>query len=207
LAVSLASACAPVVPPTTVVAPRSSAPSAPSGDASGPTRRLRSRALDIPIELRLPDRDTWQVDERSWLVAKQASTGSELALRTWRAERLVRRTDCVAQARLARPSLPVVNDEAVIERRPFTAPAGFESELVVGVEPSATGVTGYALVVGSSVGRCYAAVFVTRAAGAGSEQAVAARLGSAVDAVFPSVRVRSVDERAVRRRLVSRQGE
>lgn len=168
----------------------------------GGARRVRSRSLDFPIELRLPSKDSWQIDERSWLVAQHPSTGSELALRTWRADRLVRRTDCLAQARLARPALPVVRDEAVLERRPFTAPAGLDSELVVGVEPTERGLSGYALVVGASVGRCYAAVFTTRADGARSEQEVAARLGMAVDQVLSSVRIRSVDERAVRRRLV-----
>ena len=113
----------------------------------------------------------------------------------------MRRADCEAQARLARPAIPVVHDEAVVERRAFAAPSGFDTELVVGVEPGARGISGYAIVIGSSVGRCYAAVFTTAVAGAGADEAVASLLGVMVDRVLGGVRVRSVDERAVRRRL------
>ena len=73
----------------------------------------------------------------------------------------------------------------------------------MGVEPSAQGVAGYAIAIGSSVGRCYAAVFTTAVSDGAAEQEVAARLGLVVDRVLSGVRVRSVDERAVRRRLVS----
>ncbi len=154
----------------------------------------------------LPARDSWQItDGPSWLSASHSPSASLLALRTWRADRLVRRADCEAQARLGRPSIPTVHDEAVLERRALTTPSGFDSELTVGVEPSAAGISGYAIAIGSSVGRCYAAVFTTVVAGNGAEREVAARLGVVVDRILSSVRVRSVDERAeaVRRRLVS----
>ncbi|MEO7038321.1 MAG: hypothetical protein ABI548_30405 [Polyangiaceae bacterium] len=170
----------------------------------GALGRVRSKDLDFPIELRLPSKPDWQVtDGPTWLVARHASTSSELALRTWRAERLVRRSDCVAQARLARASIPEVHDEAVVERRPFGSPADFDTELVVGVEPTAQGISGYALAIGASVGRCYAAVFTTRVDGSGAEQEVATRLGVAVDRIFASVRLRSVDDRAVRHRILA----
>jgi hypothetical protein len=123
-------------------------------------------------------------------------------MRTWRAERLVRRSDCEAQARLARVSIPIVHDESLIDRRPLAVPADFDTELVVGVEPTAQGITGYAIAIGASVGRCYAAVFTTRVSGVGAEQEVAARLGIAVDRILNSVRLRSVDERAVRHRIL-----
>ena len=159
--------------------------------------------MDFPIELRLPSKDVWQItDGPTWLVARHLGTSSELALRTWRAERLVRRTDCVAQARLARTSIPEVHDEAVVDRRVFGTPADFDTELVVGVEPTAQGLSGYAIAIGASVGRCYAAVFTTRVNGKGAEQEVAARLGVAVDRIFGSVRLRSVDDRAVRHRIL-----
>ena len=151
----------------------------------------------------LPDKASWRIsDGPTWLEAEHSPSSSKLALRTWRAERLVRRTDCAAQARLARPTLPIVRDEAVLEQRAFAAPQGFDSELVVGVEPSAAGVAGYAFVFGATVGYCYAAVFTTTASGSGAEQEVAARLGIAVDRIFSSVHTRSVDDRAARRRLV-----
>jgi hypothetical protein len=159
--------------------------------------------LDFPLELELPDKANWQIHEGpSWLVAEQRSSSSQLALRTWRAERLVQRADCEAQARLTRISIPLVHDDAIVERRVLSAPRDFDNELLVGVEPSALGVSGYALVFGASVGRCYAAVFTTSDNGKDAELTVAARLGLVVDRVLSQVRVRSVDERAPRRHLV-----
>lgn len=200
-------ACAPAVTPQRAGEP-SGAGRAPSNSAfmDGPARRVRSRTLEIPIELELPNKDAWRVsDGPNWLSATHSASASLVAVKTWRAERLVRRTECEAQARLERPSLPIVREEAVLERRALTAPAGFDTQLVVGVEPSARGIRGYALAIGASVGRCYAAVFSTEVSGANGdpEQEVATRLGSAVDRILSRVRVRSVDERAVRRRLVS----
>jgi hypothetical protein len=169
----------------------------------GPALRVRSRDLDFPIELELPSKPAWQLaDGPTWLVLRHAQTSSELALRTWRAERLVRRADCEAQARLARTSIPVVRDESVVERRTLAAPADFDTELLVGVEPTAQGVSGYAIAIGASVGRCYAAVFSTHVAGSGAAQEVALRLGVVVDRILSSVRLRSVDERAVRHRML-----
>ncbi len=186
--------------------PRAAVVANPRGFPDAPSSRVRSRRLDFPLELMLPARDSWQIsDGPSWLVAAHSPSASQLALRTWRADRLVRRTDCIAQARLTRPAIPTVREEAVLERRPLPAPSGFDTELVVGVEPSAAGLSGYAIAIGSSVGRCYAAIFTTTVVGSGAEQEVAARLGVVVDRILSGVRVRSVDERGagVRRRLVS----
>ena len=164
---------------------------------------MRSRALEFPIELSLPSKESWQVsDGPTWLVAAHPASASLLAVRTWRADRLVRRSECEAQARLARPSLPIVRDDAVLERRTLGAPLGLDTELVVGVEPTAEGLSGYALTIGASVGRCYVAVFTTAVSGAFAEQEVAKRLGLVVDRILSGVRLRSVDERAVRHRLV-----
>jgi hypothetical protein len=180
------------------------APPAPSGGfLDGRAGRLRSHTLDFPIELTLPDKANWQIAEGpSWLVAQQPSTSSQLSLRTWRAERVVRRAECEAQARLGRSAIPIVHEEGVVERRPLSAPAEFDNELVVGVEPNGLGLSGYAVVFGASVGRCYAAVFTTSVIGKTAELEVAARLGLVVDRVLSHVRVRSVDERAPRRHLV-----
>ena len=169
----------------------------------GPALRVRSRELDFPIELKLPSKPSWQIaDGPTWLVLRHTQTSSELAVRTWRAERLVRRSDCEAQARLGRASIPIVHDEAVIDRRTLATPSDFDTELSVGVEPTTQGLSGYAIAIGASVGRCYAAVFTTRVSGNGAEQEVAARLGIVVDQIFNSVRLRSVDERAVRHRIL-----
>ena len=159
--------------------------------------------LDFPIEVQLPSKASWQIaDGPLWLDLRNAQTSSALAIRTWRAERLVRRRDCEAQARLERPAIPVVHDESIVERRPFSAPADFDTELVVGVEPSARGIFGYAIAIGASVGRCYAAVFTTEVNGVGADTEVAARLGIVVDRILGTVRLRSVDDRAVRHRLI-----
>jgi hypothetical protein len=167
------------------------------------SERVRSRSLDLPLELVLPDKANWHIaDGPIWLEAEHAMSSSRLALRTWRAERLVSRADCAAQARLARPTIPTAGDESVIDKRAFASPAGFDAELLVGVQPSAEGIQGFAIVFGASVGFCYVAVFTTTASGAAAEQVVAARLGGAVDRVLASVRTRTVDARAVRRRLV-----
>jgi len=206
IGVLLLTACAPrgALPPA-VPAANAGAPG-PTSDRfpDSPGQRVRSRSLDFPIELSLPNKPSWRIkDGPIWLEAEHADTPSLFEFRTWRADRLVRRADCVAQARLSRASLPTVREESVIERRAFPAPAGMEAELVLGVEPSGSGVAGYALVFGSSVGRCYAAAFTTHVEGPGADQAVAARLAVAVDQVLAHVRLRNVDERAVRRRLVT----
>lgn len=159
--------------------------------------------LDFPIEVPLPDKSSWQISEGpSWLVAEQRSSSSQLALRTWRADRLVRRAECEAEARLGRPTIPIVRADAVVDRRALSDPADFDNELIVGVEPNAFGITGYALVFGASVGRCYAAVFTTRVSGKNAEVEVAIRLSLVADRILSHVRVRSVDERAPRRHLV-----
>lgn len=177
---------------------------AQNGFPAGAAGRIRSAALDFPIEFGLPSKQTWRIEDGpNWFVAEHTQSSSLLAVRTWRAERLVRRADCESQARLARPTIPIVHEESVVDRRPFASPQGFDSELVVSVEPSARGILGYAIVIGASVGRCYAAVFTTTVSGGVAEQEVAARLGFFVDQVLSRVRLRSVDDRAVRRRLVS----
>jgi len=169
----------------------------------GPPRRVRSRTLDFPIELVLPGGGGWQIAEGpTWLVADHRSSSSQLALRTWRAERLVRRAECEAQARLARPTIPTVHEDTVVDRHALPAPEDFDTELVVGIEPSAHGIEGYALVMGATVGRCYAAIFTTNVSGKDAEREVALRLGLVVDRILSHIRVRSVDERAPRRRLV-----
>jgi hypothetical protein len=166
--------------------------------------RVRSRSLDFPIEFMLPAKASFRIsDGPVWLDAEQRESSSAFAFRTWRADRLVRRDECERQARVARVTIPALPEDAIVDRRAFAAPAGFDLELIVGVEPSTHGVAGYAMVFGASVGRCYAALFSTEVAGAGADREVAARLGFAVDRVLSGVRARSVDERAPRRHLVA----
>ena len=201
-ALSALVACAPTAPPRAAPGAPATASSS-TGFLEGNVGRVRSHALDFPIEFSLPDKANWHIAEGpSWLVAEQQSSSSQLALRTWRAERLVRRDECEAQARLVRSSIPIVHEDAIVERRALPAPADFDNELLVGVEPNALGITGYALVFGASVGRCYAAIFTTSVIGKDAEVAVAARLGLVVDRILSQVRLRNVDERAPRRHLV-----
>ncbi|HET7545319.1 MAG TPA: hypothetical protein VFK05_35880 [Polyangiaceae bacterium] len=175
----------------------------PAGFLEGKPGKVRSHQLDFPIELSLPDKADWQISEGpSWLVLSQGASSSQLALRTWRADRLVRRAECEAQARLGRPSIPSPREEAVVDRQTLSVPADFDNELLVAVEPSARGISGYAFVFGASTGRCYAAVFTTSVSGKDAEREVAARLGLVVDRVLSKVRVLSVDARAPRRHLV-----
>jgi hypothetical protein len=196
------SGCAAAPPKPPAAEARTQAPS-PSDFLDGPTRRVRSQVLDFPVELTLPDKERWQIAEGpTWLVAEHRSSSSQLAIRTWRADRTVRRGECEAQARLGRPTIPIVREEAVVDRRPLLAPADFNSELVVGVEPNALGISGYALAFGASVGRCYAVVFTTSVSDKDAELEVASRLGLVVDRVLSLVRVLGVDERAPRRHLV-----
>jgi hypothetical protein len=183
--------------------PGQATPLLPSGFLDGKASRVRSHVLDFPIELALPDKASWQIAEGpTWLVADHRASSSRLALRTWRADRLVRRAECEAQARLVRPTIPIVHEEAVVDRYQLSAPADFDSQLVLGVEPSALGISGYALVIGAGVGRCYAAVFTTSVSGKDAELEVATRLGLVADRVLSHVRVLRVDERAPRRHLV-----
>ncbi len=201
VALSVTQACAGL--PARHPPAHSSAAPDPHHLPAGPGRRVRSRSLDFPVELVLPNKASWQIkDGPLWLLLDHGPSSSQLALRTWRAERLVRREDCEAQARLTRPSIPTVREEAIVDRRAFAVPPDFDTELVVGVEPSAQGISGYAMAIGASVGRCYVAIFTTRVEGSKAEEEVAARLGSAVDRMLSGVHVLGIETRAVRRRLV-----
>jgi hypothetical protein len=145
----------------------------------------------------LPVRAGWRIDDDvdRWFLARHAATGSELRLRTWLAPRQVRAEECQAQARLWRPSIPAIQEESVVRRR-LRAPEEFFGEVVVGVEPGGDGLEGHALAFGASVGRCYAAVFTTRASGPGSEEALGRRLVLIVEGVLARVRLRGVEDRA-----------
>jgi hypothetical protein len=151
------------------------------------------------LELPLPEGASWSLDDSTtpWLVARHERTRSELAARIWRAGRLVRPADCDRQARLWNPAIPEALAESVLETRSVTAPAGWTTELTVGVERVASGVElrGFALAFGVTVGRCYAFVYTTLATGAGAEASIGRRLAIVADEIVPQVRVRSIDER------------
>jgi hypothetical protein len=148
------------------------------------------------LVLALPMREAWRIDDarEPWFLARHAATGSELRLRTWPAPRQVRADECQAQARLWRPSIPPIRDEAVVTRK-LSAPEAFAGEIIVGVEPGGDGLEGHVLAFGATVGRCYAAIFTTRASGPGSEDTLGRRLVLIVEAVLPRVRLLGVEDR------------
>lgn len=151
----------------------------------------------VPARVELPDARSWHAHASgSFTVLDHASTRSTLVLRVSRAARLVRPEQCEAEARLLRPSLPASDAASIVERRPLEAPPGFDTRLVVGVEPRAGGsVYGFALAVGAATGRCYVASFETESAGAGAPDAVADRLAVVVSGVLGTLHVSTAEER------------
>lgn len=190
---------APLPPPTSAPAPSAAPPPAGSGAELPSTGWGSARSARQSVELSLPDRDGWHVDDAAtaWFSARHPVTRSELLLRTWRAARTVKRDECEAQARLWRPSIPPAPEESVIERRMVAAPEGWSTELVVGVGPAPTPgeLQGFALAFGVTVGRCYALLYTTLDSGRGAEVTIARRLGVIADEVVPSVRFLSIDDR------------
>jgi hypothetical protein len=198
-----ACASAPPIARSPVVAPPPTQQSL-EGFGAAPAGRVRTHALEFQLEFPLPDRPAWSTtDGPIWFVAEHPGTSSELAIRGWRATRLVRRADCDQQARLSRSEIPKLSDDSIVEQRVVSLPSGFDSELIVGVVPDRGVVRGTAYLVGATVGRCFAAVFTTQVHGAAPEEEVARRLRVAVSEIFEQVRVRQIEDRGVRHRLVA----
>jgi hypothetical protein len=167
----------------------------PSGFDGPFGERLLSR---VPARVSLPGARGWHAHPSgSFTLLEHATTHSTLALRVVNAARLVRPEQCEADARLARPSLPASDGESIVERRTLAAPRGFDTRLVVGVEPRAGGtVRGFALAVGAATGRCYVACFETESVGPRAPDEVADRLAVVVSGVFETLRVPGAEERA-----------
>jgi hypothetical protein len=195
--------CSPEASPVSVV-PSAPGP-APSAGAAGlpePAALFEGgwaeRSLArVPARVSLPDARAWHAHPSgSFTELAHAPTHSTLALRIVNAARLVRPEQCEADARLARPTLPASDGVSVVERRALAAPQGFDTRLVVGVEPRAGGsVRGFALAIGAATGRCFVACFETESAGPHATDLVADRLAVVVSGVFETLRVPSADER------------
>jgi hypothetical protein len=177
--------------------PPSAPPSPVARRADGTLRWGLVELAEIRAVVELYDPERWQpVNGGTFTVLEHAASRSVLVLRVWRATRLVRPVECEAEARLARPSLPRVNADSIIDERPLEAPSEFSGSVVVGVEPSPTGATrGYALAVGAAVGRCFVLAFETSADGNDAAGVVGDRLRAAADRIAPSVQLHRVDER------------
>ncbi len=149
----------------------------------------------VPVRLRLPSPARWHATrEGSFTVLARRESNERLTLRVWRAARLVRPEECETEARRLRSTLPVADPSTVVDSRRIDAPAGYDVRLVVGVEPSAEGVHGYAVAVGAAVSRCYAGVYEIWAGGPGAVERVAEQLAVMVPAVIETLVVPKADE-------------
>jgi hypothetical protein len=150
----------------------------------------------LPGTIALHDPGRWRAtNDGSFTVLEHAPSRSTLTLRVWRSARLVRPEECEAEARLARPTLPRPDPDALVDERALEAPEGFAGSLAVGVEPVPSGTHGFVLGVGAAVGRCFVFAFDTTADGVDAATTVADRLRAAADRIAPSVMLRDVDER------------
>lgn len=189
--------------PTAVVPPSMPPPSVPSADDTSTDFGTVALA-NPPGAIVLYDPARWRTTSGgSFTLLEHPSSHSTIAIRVWRAARLVRPAECEADARLARPELPHVDPDLLVDSRPLTAPRDFSGSLVVGVEPGTDGATrGFALAVGAAIGRCFVLAYDTSAAGPDAANVVAERLRTAADELFPSVELREVDERVQPERVL-----
>jgi hypothetical protein len=154
------------------------------------------------LQLTLPDGRAWSIDDHagSWLVARHAATGSELALRTWREDGIANRMRCEEQARLWR-KLPAKEGADLVEQRSLDVPPDFDTRVEVGVvtplpgaravKDQPSGIRGFVLAFGGKAHRCFAYVFATHAEGPGAEQAVGERLATMVQGSLQKIRLRN----------------
>ncbi len=151
----------------------------------------------VPVHVKLRDARAWRARASgSFTLLEHPPTRSMLVLRIVSAPRLVRPEQCEADARLAWPSLPLADPSSVVERRALTSPLGFDTRVVVGVEPRALAhVHGFALAVGAATGSCYVASYETESDGPGAVEEVADRLALVVAGVMDTLRVPSAEER------------
>ncbi len=148
------------------------------------------------LSLPLPDHAGWRSSRiGSWSVLTHELTESRLRLKLWRAPRLVSKEECAAMARLGQREVVTLTDDELIERRPFSAPSGFDTELTVGVRERGGELHGFAQVFGATIGRCYAASFESVTRGAGRERELGRRLTLMVETALAGVEVRAIEDR------------
>src|SRR6185503_16651624 len=104
VAVAVAAGVACAEPPTPV-APPSEPPLVAPSDADETRRFGLVELARLPGVVELYDPGRWKnASTGSFTVLEHAPSRSALAVRVWRAARLVRPVDCEAEARLSRPS-------------------------------------------------------------------------------------------------------
>lgn len=186
-------------PATPSTSPASAAPPGPALPALPARAWGNVTSLRFSLVVELPDRNAWQVDDRTshWLLLRHVPSHSELRIRTWRAGLRVRPSDCERRARLWRPEIPKPRSDTALDRRRLSSPKGYVTRTVAGVQPLGhTGtLEGFVLAFGATVGRCFAFVYTTRARGTGAEGAIGDRLGVVTGGVLKSVRMRTIDDR------------
>lgn len=202
-----ATACGAPAPAERVAPPPRTAPPtvSPPADLSGPAAELRSARFDL--RLPLPDAAGFSVDDAGspWLTATHAAAATTLLVRVWRADdNRASRASCEAQARLWR-DLPGGEGAPVLERRRIDVPAGFDTEVAIGVEAPAKAapgapVGGFAVAFGGWARRCFAFVVTTRAEGPEAARLVAARLAAMVEVSLSGLRLESELVPEMRRR-------
>jgi len=195
-------ACAAAPPPEPAPAPVPPPPPVPKSSVGIADRAWGSVTSGrFSVTVSLPERKDWQIEDvrEPWWTARHPPSSSELSVKTWRTSRLARREDCQKQITLWRPKAP--NPEAepasVVDRRALESPAGYHTELVVGVRRAGKEgeIEGYALAVGHTIGQCYAAFYTTRAQGGNAEATVGERLALFGDAVLPRIERVGIEDR------------
>lgn len=195
-------ACASAPPPAPAAEPPPPPPPPPKSSVGIADRAWGSAtSARFSVTISLPERKDWQIEDvrETWWTARHTASASELSVKTWRTSRLARREDCQKQVALWRPKAP--NPEAepasVVDRRPLESPAGYHTELVVGVRRAGKDgeIEGYAFAVGHTIGQCYAALYTTRAHGGNAEATVGERLALFGDAVLPRIERTSIEDR------------
>jgi hypothetical protein len=174
------------------VDPHGSAALAPTlVDADWGTLDSREFGFRMPV----PDVHSWTARDapRRWWSLEHPASRSTLWLRSWRAERRVSREQCREQVYLWQGDLRS-SGEPLLDTR-LARPRGFDVNLVAHVQPgSPAGLTLLAVAVGANVGRCYAAVLVTHAAGGGADSELGRRLRLFVDGTLNQVELISLEE-------------
>jgi hypothetical protein len=186
-------ACEPAQPPAPPAPPAPTPPAAPPpafGTGAAGTFRSERFALRLP----LPDGSAWRIDDHQgpWLTATHVASASTLLVRSWTEDGRATRARCEERARLWR-KLPERAGADIMQERAIDAPAGFDTQLLVGVVPSKPGapISAFALALGAHAHRCFVWLYTTTAEGPGAEKVVGERLATMVEASLGKVTMES----------------